>query len=153
MAARAAMACAALCSGICLANAGLGAVHGLVAPSGGFPIRHGMVCGTLLAAPTRANIAALAARAPGSPALARYAEAGRILAGDRALPDDQRAGRAAGDAGRLDDRPPDAAPRRTSASAPRDLPGLVAESRGSSMRTNPIALADAEIAGILAACL
>ncbi len=34
-----------------------------------------------------------------------------------------------------------------------DLPGLVAESRGSSMRTNPVALTDAEITGILAACL
>jgi hypothetical protein len=33
------------------------------------------------------------------------------------------------------------------------LAGLVAESRGSGMRTNPILLADEEVAGILAATL
>ena len=44
-------------------QAGLGAVHGLASPIGAFfPAPHGVVCGTLLAATTRVNIAALRAR-------------------------------------------------------------------------------------------
>ncbi len=150
---RAAMSWAACCSGIALANAGLGAVHGIVAALGArYPIPHGLGCGVLLAATTRANLAALAERAPGATARGRYAEAGRILAGAPTLSDDgaREALLATLDAwtARLE------IPRLASfGAAPGDLPGLVAESRGSSMRTNPIALTDAEIAGILAACL
>ncbi len=66
--ARASMAWAALLSGICLANAGLGAVHGLAAPVGSLlPIAHGAACGAILAPTVRANIAALQARIPGRP--------------------------------------------------------------------------------------
>jgi alcohol dehydrogenase len=152
-AARAAMSWAACCSGIALASAGLGAVHGIVAALGAaFPVPHGIGCGMLVAATTRANLVALEARAPGSPALARYADAGRILAGDRALTDPQArdALLATLDSWTVVLRLPRLADFGVT---PRDLPGLVAESRGSSMRTNPILLADEEIAGILAAAL
>ncbi|HYN49104.1 MAG TPA: iron-containing alcohol dehydrogenase [Candidatus Nanopelagicales bacterium] len=152
-AARTGMSWAACCSGIALANAGLGAVHGIVAALGArYPVPHGTGCGILLAATTRANLAALAERAPGSPALARYAEAGRILGGDPTLP--SRAARAALVATLDGWTVALAIPRLADyGAAPRDLPGIVDESRGSSMRTNPVVLTDAEIADVLAACL
>src|SRR3569832_1435637 len=79
---RAAMAYGALLSGITLAQVGLGSVHGLASPLGAyFPIPHGVVCGTLLAAATEVNVHALRARAPGSPALMKYAEIGELLSG------------------------------------------------------------------------
>ena len=54
---RSAMAYGALLSGIVLANAGLGIVHGFASSIGGlFEIPHGVVCGTLLAESTKANI-------------------------------------------------------------------------------------------------
>ena len=157
-AARGAMAWAALCSGISLAGAGLGAAHGLVAPLGArFGIHHGTGCGALVAAVTRTNLAALAERAPGSGALERYAEAGRLLAGvpaptDGALTDEaaRRALLATLDRLTAVLRIPGLAACGVTADA---FPALVAESRGGSMRTNPVVLTDAEIGAILTASL
>ncbi|MCU0484428.1 MAG: iron-containing alcohol dehydrogenase [Chloroflexi bacterium] len=150
---RAAMSWAACCSGIALANAGLGAVHGIVAALGArFPVPHGAGCGILLTATTRTNLGALGARAPGHPALARYAEAGRILTGRPELVDE------AARAGLLDELEALGAALvlpslRDFGMTAADIPEVVADSRGSSMRTNPVGLEDGEIAGILAACL
>ena len=56
-------------------------MHGLASPLGAFfPIPHGVVCGTLVAAATEANIKALSARAPDNEALEKYAQVGRHLA-------------------------------------------------------------------------
>jgi alcohol dehydrogenase class IV len=86
--ARTAMAYAALVSGITLANAGLGIVHGLASPIGGmFDIPHGVVCGTLLAEATRVNIEKLKARGEDPcQALEKYAQVASLL-GTRNLPE------------------------------------------------------------------
>ena len=153
-AARERMAYAALCSGICLAQAGLGAVHGLASPLGAqFPIPHGVACGATLVATTRINLVALEQRAPRSTALVRYGEAGRVLAGRGAATTD-------GDArsslvALLDDwRARLAVPRLSAFGITEaDIPAIVADSRGSSMKTNPIVLSDEEVASILRASL
>lgn len=81
--ARAALAYGALLSGITLANAGLGVVHGLAGAVGGlFPVPHGIACGTLLAEATARTIALLRAAGPeGKPGLEKYAAAGRFFSG------------------------------------------------------------------------
>lgn len=57
IATRGAMAYGSLMSGIVLANAGLGIVHGFASSIGGlFNIPHGVVCGALLAESTKMNI-------------------------------------------------------------------------------------------------
>ena len=54
------MAWVSLCGGIALANAGLGAVHGLAGPLGGLTgAAHGAICGALLPHVLRANRAAI----------------------------------------------------------------------------------------------
>jgi alcohol dehydrogenase class IV len=79
---RGAMAYAALMSGIVLANAGLGIVHGFASPIGGFfPIRHGVVCGRLLAEATRMNIQCLVTEHGGDHHyLKKYARVANLLA-------------------------------------------------------------------------
>jgi len=146
---RGAMAYASLISGITLAQVGLGSVHGLASPLGAyFPIPHGVVCGTLVSAATEINIKALQERAPDSPALAKYAEVGRLLTG-QSEPDDASARTAliallAEWSERLQ------LPRLNGYGiAEADFPLIVANSRGSSMQTNPIVLTDAEINALL----
>lgn len=145
------MAFAALASGICLAQAGLGAVHGIVAPLGALTgVGHGTGCGILLPETTRTNLRALAERAPQAPALGRYARIARLLLDEPTL--DDTAALAA-----LPDLLADWAKRlglprlRDIGLREADTDWVVERSRGSSMRTNPIVLTDAEIAGILRA--
>ncbi len=143
------MAYAALLSGITLAQVGLGSVHGLAAPLGAFfPIPHGVVCGTLLEAATRVNIEAMAAREPANPALAKYARVGRLLHGMKHMDDMAACGALLQTLNEWATRM--ALPRLgvfgvTAA----DLPQVIAHCRGSSMKTNPIVLSDAEVGIIL----
>lgn len=140
---------AAWLSGITLAQVGLGSVHGLAAPLGAFfPIPHGVVCGTLVAACTEMNSAAIEQREPGSDVLWKYAHVGKVLAQNMAL--DDVAGREAllqvlsqwTEQLRL--------PRLSSyGMTEADIPHVVANCRGSSMKTNPVLLTDQEVAKIL----
>ena len=82
LAARTDMALCSLLGGLALANAKLGAVHGLAGVIGGLTgAAHGVSCATLLVPACSATIAALRAADAGHPALARYAEAGELLSG------------------------------------------------------------------------
>ena len=83
LSARADMSVASLVGGMALANAKLGAVHGLAGVIGGaVAVPHGVACAALLAPVIEANVAALRAGPPGHPALARYAEVAALLTGD-----------------------------------------------------------------------
>jgi len=76
------MALAALFSGMALANAGLGVVHGFAAPLGGrYHAPHGAICAAILPYGMEMNLRALRARDPESIALRRYEEVARMLTG------------------------------------------------------------------------
>ena len=80
--AREAMSLASLFGGLALANAKLGAVHGIAGPLGGmFKAAHGSICGRLLPFVMEMNILALQMREPESPSLDRYREVARIVTG------------------------------------------------------------------------
>jgi alcohol dehydrogenase class IV len=85
LAARADMATCSLLGGIALANAKLGAVHGLAGVVGGTAdVPHGMACAALLAPVIEANVQALRSAPIGHPVLDRYTEAARLLTGNPA---------------------------------------------------------------------
>jgi alcohol dehydrogenase class IV len=142
---REALALASLLGGLSLANAGLGAVHGFASPVGGlWGAPHGAVCAALLGPVMRVNVAALRARDPAGPALARYREVAALLTGEPTATIEDgvewvtslcRALDVAG-LGRYGMREADVA-------------GLVGKARAaSSMKGNPIALTDAELTEI-----
>lgn len=76
------MALASLLSGLGLANAKLGAVHGFAGTLGGMLwAAHGTICARLLPFVMEANVQALQNRQADSEALARYDEIARLLTG------------------------------------------------------------------------
>ena len=156
--AQSSMAYASMLSGICLAQTGLGSVHGLASPLGAFfPIPHGVACGRLLAEATQLNIKALLAREPDSPALKKYALASRLLGAKNSHHQTRQS---------IEDsltalcdlliewterlQLPNLSHYGITHS---DIAKLVKHSRGSSMQTNPVVLSDTEIAGLIQACL
>ena len=136
------LALASLFGGLCLANSGLGAVHGFAAPLGGtWKAPHGAVCAALLPAVMRKNVAALAARAPEHSAVSRYRELDGILGGgsdaSTRVADLVAALGIAGIA--------------SFGVRPNDIPLLVEKAKvASSMKGNPIALTDEELTAIAA---
>ncbi len=77
--ARGEMSFAALTSGICLATAGLGAVHGFASSLGAlYNIPHGIICGTLMPSANETNVKALR-RGENKEALIKYAVLGRLF--------------------------------------------------------------------------
>ena len=140
------MAFASLCSGLALANAGLGAVHGFAGPFGGaYGAPHGAVCAVLLAPVFAANVRALETRAPGSPLLDRFREVAVMLTGRAgATPDDAVVW--------LQALTRDLAipPLSTYGYRTADAAGVVKAARSaSSMKANPLPLTDEELYAIL----
>jgi alcohol dehydrogenase class IV len=140
------LALASLFGGLCLANSGLGVVHGIAAAVGArLSAPHGAVCAAVLAAGVRANLRALRDRAPEHPALHRLGELAILLTQQpQAIPDDAvgwlRELTAALSIPGLASHGLDRA----------ELAEVVAETqRASSMRANPIRLSDEEVEQIL----
>jgi len=140
------MCIASLCSGLALANAKLGAVHGFAAPlCGMFPVPHGVACARLLALVVEANIRALNERARESPALGRYHQVAQILTGEPYA----RAENAIAWLRSLDE---ELGIPRLGAYGVResDIARIVPQARrASSMQGNPIVLTEAELGDLL----
>ena len=140
------MCLASLFGGLALANAKLGAVHGIAGPLGGmFTSPHGAVCGSLLPHVMATNVSALKKRLPASPALARYDELACIVLDDRLA--------SASDGIRwVQDLCKQLETPHLSAYGinEKDFPDIIKKSQdASSMRGNPIELTDAELQAIL----
>jgi alcohol dehydrogenase class IV len=150
IAARSEMALGSLFGGLALANAALGAVHGLAAPIGGrFRAPHGAVCAALLPHVMRANLRALEARGADPARVDRFVTVARLVTGDA-------------DAGAIDGvewverlgRDLHVPPLGEYGIGPGHVEALVAEaSRASSTRGNPIALEAGELGDALRAAL
>ena len=142
---REALALASLLGGLSLANAGLGAVHGFAAPVGGlFDAPHGAVCAALLGPVMQINVAALRARDPDGPALARYQEVAALLTGKPSATIEEGLDWVAALCRALD--VPGLARYGMRES---DIGALVTKARvASSMKGNPITLTDAELSEI-----
>ena len=140
------LALASLFSGMCLANSGLGAVHGLAAAAGArLSAPHGAVCAAVLAAVMDVNLRALRERAREDPALPRMTEVATLLTG---LPEAT---------------PEDAIAWLQELTTALSIPGLAsyglnqdeiapmvaAAQKASSMRGNPIELRDEEVTEII----
>jgi alcohol dehydrogenase class IV len=140
------LALASLFGGMCLANSGLGAVHGIAAAAGArLSAPHGAVCAAVLGAATEVNLSALRERAPEHPALLRMTEVATLLTSQP------------------DASPEDAIAWLQELTAALAIPGLAsyrliedeipamvtAAQKASSMRGNPIELTDAEVTEIL----
>lgn len=145
-AARQGMAIASLFGGLALANAKLGAVHGLAGPLGGMvSAPHGALCAALLPAVMAENVCALEKRQPEGEALQRYADVGAILIGDPgATPADacEWTGELCRDLGVL--------ALGAYGLTENEFPILITKAKvSSSMRGNPIQLTDDELKKIL----
>lgn len=142
--ARTDVAYCSLMGGLSLANAKLGAVHGLAGVLGGVTgAPHGAICAALLLPVTRANIDGMLDRDPINPALVAYADAGEAVVGRRehsallAWIDDLQARLASPGLQELGLRA-------------EDHDGVVSVAAGSSsMQGNPILLTDDELQRIL----
>jgi alcohol dehydrogenase class IV len=147
--ARQEMCLVSLFGGLALANARLGAVHGLAGPIGGmFPAPHGAVCARLLPAVVTTNLRALQARAPDSPALVCYAEVEqvcRFVSLDLGFEFDGLGNWLHALIEKMN-----IPPLRHYGIAPADFPSIVAQAqKASSMKGNPIPLTEDELTDIL----
>ncbi len=87
--ARSGMSFAALTSGICLANAGLGVVHGFASSVGGlYKVPHGVVCGTLMPSANAVTVRKLRKENKNNPAMGKYLRLGKLFLEEENKTDD-----------------------------------------------------------------
>jgi alcohol dehydrogenase class IV len=146
-AARIEMSFASLLSGLALANAGLGVIHGFAAPLGGMlNAPHGALCAAVLPHGVAANIRALRERAPHHSALDRYRQiAGLLTQNPEAEPED-----AVGALSNLCEAL-NILPLRDHGLTVADMLAVVEKAAAaSSMKANPLPLTLAELTQVLA---
>jgi alcohol dehydrogenase class IV len=151
--AREELALASLFGGLCLANAGLGAVHGFASPLGAlFPIPHGVACAALLPQVVRANLEA--ARGTGQEARLRLriAQAAEVITGVRSDDVAEAVESVVSFLEQLQRRLAIPGLARLGLTEAR-LQEVVAGARGSSMRYNPVELSDEQLLAILRAAM
>jgi alcohol dehydrogenase class IV len=144
--ARTDMSLASLFSGIALANAKLGAVHGLAGPLGGLlSAPHGAICARLLPIVMEANLRSLEERAPNSPVLVRFSEVARLMTGKETSDAADGVNWLQSLCGELD------IPSLSQHGLSRQMIPAVAAQAGkaSSMKGNPIELSEEELSNIL----
>jgi alcohol dehydrogenase class IV len=143
--ARSDMLLAALLSGLALANAGLGAAHGVGAALGAlFGVPHGLACAIMLPHVFRLNFRT-------NPR--KFAEVGEALVGMRFSDSAKAAEAGASFIAELSDTIGIPGNLRGLGIARADVPAVVKASRGTSMRGNPRDLSDAELAALLESLL
>jgi len=140
------MACASLFSGMALANAKLGAVHGFAGPIGGmFPAPHGAICARLLPLVVGMNLDAMRDRAAQQPTLERFVELSRLLTSDQNAE--------AEDGIKWMNELCSALkvpPLATYGITKSDFPEIISQAKkASSMKGNPIELTDSELSRIM----
>ena len=144
--ARSDMAMCSLLGGMALANAKLGAVHGLAGVIGGTAdVPHGVACAALLTPVIEANVKALRSGPPGQPALDRYTEAARLLTGQPAATIEDGLAWIRETVTQL------AVPGLAAFGVRRDQADEIAAkaAKSSSMQGNPIALSDSDLRAIV----
>jgi len=144
--ARSEMALGSLFGGMALANAGLGAVHGFAAPIGGmFEAPHGAVCAALLPAVLEVNHRALLRGERNSQILKRFWELGHLVVGHRHAGAEEAIEHLRALVAEMGI--PSLRAHRISES---NLPLLCSRAaQASSMKANPVALTQEELAEIL----
>jgi alcohol dehydrogenase class IV len=140
------MALVSLFGGMALANARLGAVHGMASPIGGMShAPHGAVCARLLPLVMETNQRTLRTRQPDSPSLIRYTEVARLLTGDATARAEDGTAWVRELCVALNIRPLSEYGLEVD-----DYPVLVEQSqKATSMKGNPVTLTDAELLAIL----
>ncbi len=140
------MAMVSLFGGMALANARLGAVHGLANPIGGMShAPHGAICARLLPLVMKANLSVLHTRQPDSPAIARYTEVARLLTGDENADADAATTWVREICQTLGIRP-----LATYGLKQEDFSAIVEQSqKANSMKGNPVTLTDTELLSVL----